>query len=141
MQGAITRKGYSTFPKAPASLEPHPQVVECHISRTLVRRAIPLCREAISVFYSPCRLGNKKSWPSKWTLVNKQKRSGRKRLTLILSLYTSASLSLSLFLSLSFSFSLSISVCLYVCLLRGWIFVAKLTNQMYYMCVNEQKIL
>ena len=32
--GAMARKGYSTFPKAPASLEPHHQIVLCHIQNT-----------------------------------------------------------------------------------------------------------
>ena len=28
--GAMAIKGYSTFPKAPALLEPHHQIVKCH---------------------------------------------------------------------------------------------------------------
>ena len=32
----MAMKGCSAFPKAPASLEPHHQIVLCHISRTLV---------------------------------------------------------------------------------------------------------
>ena len=29
--GAIAMKGYSTFPKAPALVKPHHQIVKCHI--------------------------------------------------------------------------------------------------------------
>ena len=32
--GAMVIKGYSAFPKAPASLEPHHQIVYCHIQDT-----------------------------------------------------------------------------------------------------------
>ena len=32
--GAMAMKGCSEFPKAPASLEPHYQIVECHMSDT-----------------------------------------------------------------------------------------------------------
>ena len=32
--GAMAMKGYSTFPKAPALLEPHHQIVLCHIQNT-----------------------------------------------------------------------------------------------------------
>ena len=32
--GAIAIKGYSLFPKAPALLEPHHQIVQCHIQDT-----------------------------------------------------------------------------------------------------------
>ena len=45
-------KGYSTFPKAPAWLEPDHQIVKCHI-RTLVGRVLPLCRYKVGVFCSP----------------------------------------------------------------------------------------
>ena len=31
---AMARKGYSAFPKAPALLEPHHQIVKCHIQDT-----------------------------------------------------------------------------------------------------------
>ena len=51
----MAMKGYSAFPKAPASLEPHHQIVR---SRTLVGGVLPLCRSAVDVFYSPSRLGN-----------------------------------------------------------------------------------
>ena len=54
---AMAIKGYSVFPKAPALLGPHHQTVKCHI-RTLVGGALPPCRGAVSVFYSPCQLGN-----------------------------------------------------------------------------------
>ena len=32
--GAMAMKGYSAFPKAPALLEPHHQIVLCHIQDT-----------------------------------------------------------------------------------------------------------
>ena len=32
--GAMAMKGYSAFPKAPALLEPHHQIVQCHIQDT-----------------------------------------------------------------------------------------------------------
>ena len=56
--GAMAMKGYSAFPKAPALLEPHHQIVYCHIQDTRLGGVLPLCREAVGVFYSPSRLGN-----------------------------------------------------------------------------------
>ena len=53
----MAMKGYSAFPKAPALLEPHHQIVYCHIQDTRWGGGLPLCREAVSVFYSPSRLG------------------------------------------------------------------------------------
>ena len=51
-------KGYSAFPKAPALLEPHHQIVYCHIQDTHRGGGVlPLCKEAVGVFYSPSRLG------------------------------------------------------------------------------------
>ena len=32
--GAMAMKGYAAFPKAPALLEPHYQIVKCHIQDT-----------------------------------------------------------------------------------------------------------
>ena len=55
--GAMATKGYSAFPKAPALLEPHHQIVHCHIQDTRWGGVLPLCREAAGVFYSPSRLG------------------------------------------------------------------------------------
>ena len=55
--GAMVMKGYSTFPKAPALLEPHHPIILCQ-SRTFIGGVLPLCREAVGVFYSPSRLGN-----------------------------------------------------------------------------------
>ena len=42
--GAVTMKGYSTFPKAPALLEPHPQIVLYHIQETHGRGGLTLQR-------------------------------------------------------------------------------------------------
>ena len=39
--GTMAMKGYSAFPKAPALLEPHHQIVLCHI----------LCKGAVGIFY------------------------------------------------------------------------------------------
>ena len=50
--GTMAIKEYSAFPKAPALLEPHHQIVYCH-TRTL-------CREAVGVFYSHRLLGKLK---------------------------------------------------------------------------------
>ena len=43
--GAMATKGYSTFPKAPASLEPHYQIVWCHIQDTRLRGGLTLSAE------------------------------------------------------------------------------------------------
>ena len=48
-------KECSVFPEAPESLEPHHQIVWCHI-RTLTEEAVPLWRGAVGVFYNPSRL-------------------------------------------------------------------------------------
>ena len=54
-------KGYSAFPKAPTLLEPHHQVVLCHIQDTRWGGVfLPLRREAVGVFYSSSRLGKSK---------------------------------------------------------------------------------
>ena len=55
--GAMTKKGYSAFCKAPR-LEPHHQIVYCHIQDPYWG-VFHLCRDAVSVFYSPSWLG----WP------------------------------------------------------------------------------
>ena len=52
--GAMVIKGYSAFPKAHGLLELQ---LFSAISRTLVGWVLPLCREAVDVFYSPNRLG------------------------------------------------------------------------------------
>ena len=49
--GAVAMKGCSAFPKAPTSLETHHQIVLCHIQDT--HWGLPLCREAVGIFYSP----------------------------------------------------------------------------------------
>ena len=52
-QGAMAMKGFSAFPKAPALLEPHHQIVYCHIQDTHWWGVLALYREAVGVFYSP----------------------------------------------------------------------------------------
>ena len=54
--GAMAMKGYSAFPKAPPLLEPTTRLFSV-ISRTLIWGVLPLCREAVSVFYSLSQLG------------------------------------------------------------------------------------
>ena len=57
--GAMAIKGCSAFPKAPALLKPYYQIVQCHIQNTRCGGGgeLPLCRGAVSIFYSPSRLG------------------------------------------------------------------------------------
>ena len=57
--GAMAIKTYSAFPKVPALLEPHHQVVQCHIQDILGGGVLPLCRDAVSVFNSSSRLGHR----------------------------------------------------------------------------------
>ena len=66
----MAMKGYITFPKVPALLEPHHQIVLCHNS---FWGFLPLCREAASVFYSPSRLGKLDSGSVyiQWNIMNK----------------------------------------------------------------------
>ncbi len=52
-------KGCSAFPKAPASLGPHDQIVLSHILDTRWDGVLPLCGEAVGEFYCPSRQGNK----------------------------------------------------------------------------------
>ena len=60
--GTMAMKRYSAFPKAPTSLEPHHQIVWCHIQNTLRGVVLPLGRGAVGVFYSLSRLGKRESW-------------------------------------------------------------------------------
>ena len=55
--GTMAMKGCSAFSKAPSSLEPHHQIVLCHIHDIRWGGVLPLGREAVGVFYSPRRLG------------------------------------------------------------------------------------
>ena len=55
--GAVVMKGCSVFPKDPAFTGTSPSDFSV-ISRSLVGGGVlPLCRGAVSVFYSPNRLG------------------------------------------------------------------------------------
>ena len=69
-------KGFSAFPKAPASLKLHYQIVSCNMQDTLLR-VLPFCRETVGVFYSLSRLGHRTHvrwgftlphWSSRWIL-------------------------------------------------------------------------
>ena len=53
---AIAMKGFSIFPKAPALLELHHQIVYCHI-QDMGWGVLPLCRGAVGVFYNRSQLG------------------------------------------------------------------------------------
>ena len=56
--GAMAMKGYSAFPKVPASLEPHHQIVYCHIQETHWGRGLtPLQRCSWCTLQPPSRLG------------------------------------------------------------------------------------
>ena len=55
--GAMAMKECSAFPKVSASLEPHHQIVQCHIQDTHWEGVLLLCSDAVAVFYSPSRLG------------------------------------------------------------------------------------
>ena len=58
--GAMAIKGYFAFPNAPVLLELHHQMFSV-ISRILIGGGVlPLCRGAVSVFYSPSQLGKKR---------------------------------------------------------------------------------
>ena len=50
--GVIVMKEHSTLPKASALPEPFHKIVWCHIQDTHWE-VLPLCREAVSVFYRP----------------------------------------------------------------------------------------
>ena len=52
--GAMAMKGYSAFPKAPAPSD----FLVSYPGHSLGGGVLPLCREAVGVFYSPSRLGN-----------------------------------------------------------------------------------
>ena len=53
---AMAMKGYSVFPKAPALLELHHQIVSCHIQDTRWRSFTHLRRSSRCIFYRPSRL-------------------------------------------------------------------------------------
>ena len=54
---AMAEKGYGAFPKAPALLEPHHQIVESHI-QDMRWGVLFLCKDTVGVFYNHSRLGN-----------------------------------------------------------------------------------
>ena len=67
---AMAMKGYSTFLKAPALLESHHPIVQCHIQDTRWEVVLLLCRDAVGVFYNPIWLG-KTVWrfPRVWMSI------------------------------------------------------------------------
>ena len=56
--GVMAIKRYSAFSKAPALLEPHHQIPQCHKQDTCWLGVLPLWREPVSIFYSSRWLGN-----------------------------------------------------------------------------------
>ena len=50
-------EGVQRIPKAPALLEPHHPIIYCSIKDTRWC-VLPLCIDAVGVFYSPSQLGN-----------------------------------------------------------------------------------
>ena len=59
---AMAMKGCSAFPKVPALLGPHHQIIKCHIQNSHGGGVLSLCWDAVSVFYSPSWLGKAKLW-------------------------------------------------------------------------------
>ena len=59
--GAIAMKGYSAFPKAPALLKPHHQIVECYIQDSRWGSLTPLQRCSQRIL-QPQSAGQKISW-------------------------------------------------------------------------------
>ena len=56
--GALAIKGYSAFPEDPALLDPHQQIVECHI-KDLRWESLTLSSEMLSVYSAaPAQLGH-----------------------------------------------------------------------------------
>ena len=53
--GAMAMKGHSAFPKSPTLLEPHHQIGLCRNQDTM-GLFLPLCTDAVGIFYSPSRL-------------------------------------------------------------------------------------
>ena len=57
------KRGYSAFSKSPALLEQHHQIFLCYIQDTRWGEGVlPLCGDAVGVFYIPSRLGNLQVW-------------------------------------------------------------------------------
>ena len=77
--GAMAIKVYSTFPKAPALLEPHHPIFFSVISRTLIEGGVlPPLQRAVGVFYNPANRANSMQGLKDVTVEN-QKRSGAPR--------------------------------------------------------------
>ena len=60
---AMTMKGCSASSQFPTLLEPHHQIALCHIQDTCRVEALPFCRGAVGVFYSPSQLGKREPVP------------------------------------------------------------------------------
>ena len=60
--GAMVMKGYSAFPKAPALLEPHHQIVKCHIQDTRWRGGSYPSAEVQSVYSTAPADWARKNW-------------------------------------------------------------------------------
>ena len=68
----LAMNGYSIFPKAPALLEPHHQMVLCYIQDNCLGGLTPQ-QNVVGVFYSPSKLGciqtgsPSQMQPSRWS--------------------------------------------------------------------------
>ena len=62
-------KGYSAFTKAPALLEPHHQIVWCHIHETRWGGAYPTAEEQSVNSTAAADRANQKYWNSIWSLT------------------------------------------------------------------------
>ena len=72
----MAMKRCSVFLKAPVLLEPHHQIVSCQIQDThWWGGGLPLCKEAVSVFYSPSQLG--KTSGEQWQIGTDGERESR----------------------------------------------------------------
>ena len=56
--GSMAMKDYSTFPKTPALLDSHHQIVACYIQDTCCWEGVPIWRGAVGVFDSPYQLSH-----------------------------------------------------------------------------------
>ena len=80
--GAMAMKEYFAFPKATSLLKPHHQIVKSYKQDIRWVGVSPLCRDAVSAFFSPSRLGlsgackNRIEWQvtystlKKWWAIN-----------------------------------------------------------------------
>ena len=67
---AMAMKEYSSFPKS-SRLESDYHIVQCHIKDTFWWGGVlPLCNDAVGIFYNPNRLGNSQLWVKSYLLCS-----------------------------------------------------------------------